>query len=156
MGGSGRWRWRFVSQHVREESCCRWVARELSFMLTMYLRLSADFGEREGAMGCFALASRDIGRESFSQLHLPLFQFFPCLYLEDYISTMSLLYAFEPRATSDAHHSYTFERVYVRHPHIWDFAASTLLREHAHWRAQLRLIHFSHIPKSGEERRGSI
>lgn len=39
------------------------------------------------------------------------------------------------------------ERVYVRHPHTWDFAASTLLRVYAHWRAQLRVIHFSHIPK---------
>jgi len=34
---------------------------------------------------------------------------------------------------------------------VWDFAASTLLRERAHWRAQLRGSTFKIYQKSGEE-----
>ena len=148
-----------VSQHVLKLSLKlnAMSVNESCFLGCRHVRRSKRCGT--STRSCLADVC-DIGRESlFGSIKSPLLHFLPCLYLQP---GLVFVHAFTTPELQRMHITLTLLREGVRSPghptrlDVWDFAASTLLRERAHWRAQLRRSTFEIYQKSGEERRGRL
>lgn len=140
-----------VSQHVLKLSLKlnAMSVNESCFLGCRHVRRSKRCGT--STRSCLADVS-DIGRESFLVQYSLLFSISSLVYIYDHAlssSTRSATPELQP-----THLAPTLLRKGVRSPahptrlDVWDFAASTLRRERAHWRAQSRRSTFKIYQKA--------